>query len=101
MTDGTVHPDRFFQAFESVLAPASDASATTGPRVGIFGECVHLLCAQGNAEAAIQMEKFGNRLFDKFDLRILCAYSLSGLFDLMSGDIFQRVRDEHTVVHFH
>jgi DNA-binding NarL/FixJ family response regulator len=101
MVDGQLDPARFADAFEPLLAQASEASGETRPRVGLFGECVHLLCAQGNVEAAIQMEKLGNRLFDKFDLRILCAYSVNGLFDIMKGDTFQRIRDEHSVIHFH
>jgi DNA-binding NarL/FixJ family response regulator len=101
MVDGSVDPDRFAKAFGAVLTQAGKASGGTRPRIGLYGECVHLLCARGNVEAAIQMEKLGNLLFEKFDLRILCAYSVSGLFDIMKGDTFQRIRDEHTVVHFH
>jgi DNA-binding NarL/FixJ family response regulator len=101
MDGDRLDPARFADAFEPLLTRASEASGRTQPRVGLFGECVHLLCAQGNVEAAIQMEKLGNRLFEKFDLRILCAYSVSGLLDIMKGDTFQRIRDEHSVVHFH
>jgi MEDS: MEthanogen/methylotroph, DcmR Sensory domain len=101
MVDGQLDPDRFADSIGSALTMASEASRGTGPRVSLFGECVHLLCAQGNPEAAIQMEKQANRLFDKFDLRVLCAYSVGGLFDIMNGDTFQRIRDEHAMVHFH
>ncbi len=101
MVDGRLDPARFAAAFDPVLTQASEASGATRPRVSLYGECVHLLCAQGDVEAAIQMEKLANRLFDKFDLRILCAYSVSGLLDLMKGDTFQRIRDEHSVIHFH
>ena len=101
MVDDRIDPARFADAFDPVLAQASEAAGETRPRVSLYGECVHLLCAQGNVEAAIQMEKLANRLFDKFDIRILCAYSVNGLFNIMSGDTFQRIRDEHSVVHFH
>jgi DNA-binding NarL/FixJ family response regulator len=101
MVDRRLDPDRFAEAFEAVLAQASESSGANGPRVGFYGDCVHILCAQGNVEAAIQMEKLANRLFDKFDLRILCGYCVDGLFDLMKGDTFQRIRDQHTEIHFH
>jgi DNA-binding NarL/FixJ family response regulator len=101
MVDGQLDPGRFADAFGGILSQASETSDGNGPRVSLFGECVHLLCAQGNAEAAVQMEKQANRLFDKFDLSILCAYSVSELFDITKGDTFQRIRDEHSVVHFH
>jgi hypothetical protein len=40
------------------------SKAVTGKqaRVAIFRECVQLLWAQGNGEAAIQFEKLGNQL---------------------------------------
>jgi len=40
---------------------------------------VHLLWAQGNAEAAIQVEKLGNQLPKTCDLDILCGYSLDSV----------------------
>jgi DNA-binding NarL/FixJ family response regulator len=101
MVGHRIDPDRFAEDFGAVLTQAGKASGGTRPRIGLYGDCVHLLCARGNVEAAIQMEKLANRLFEKFDLRILCAYSVSGLFDIMKGDTFQRIRDEHTMVHFH
>lgn len=101
MVDGRLDPKRFADSVGSVLTKAGELSGGPRPRVGLFGECVHLLCAQGNSEAAIQMEKLANRFFDKFDLRAHCAYSVTGLLDIMNGDAFQRIRDEHSVVHFH
>ena len=37
---------------------------------------MHLLWSQGNAEAAIQVEKLGNQLTETYDVDILCGYSL-------------------------
>jgi hypothetical protein len=46
--------------------------------VVIFGECVHFLWAQGNAQAAIQMEKLGNQLANSpiHTMWIFCAGTL-------------------------
>jgi CheY-like chemotaxis protein len=101
MVGGMPDPDRFENAFRGLLEPAKKASRGPGRRVGVFGECVHLLCAQGNPEAAIRTEKLGNKLLEKHDLRILCGYVVSDLREKINGDTFQRIRDEHSVVHFH
>ena len=53
----------------------------------------HLLWAQGNAEAAIQVEKLGNHLAKTYDIDILCGYSLGGVPGGMDSQIFQRICD--------
>ena len=65
----------------------------------IFGECVHLLWAQGNAEAAIQMEKLGNLLTKTYDVNILCGYSLGSVQGGMDDHMFQRICAEHSAAH--
>ena len=69
-------PDRvqFFKAFDSLIRAIRN-TAKEHRRIAVFGECVDLLCSQGNAEAAIQMERLGNQL-NANDVDILCGYSL-------------------------
>ena len=57
-------PDRirFARAFSDLILKAATVAKVQHPRVAIFGECAHLLVAEGNTEAAIQMEKLGNQL---------------------------------------
>lgn len=102
MSDGKPDPVRFFQLIGVFIATAAETIKAAGgqhTRVAIFGECVHLLWAQGNAEAAIQFEKLGNQLLSTYDIDILCAYSLGGVQGGMDDDVFQRVCAEHSVVH--
>lgn len=101
MVDGLPDRERFRHATHSIISAAAKAACGPRPHVGMFGECVQLLCEQGNAEAAIQMEKLGNELVDDFDVDILCAYSLDRLRGLMDGQGYQRIRAEHSTVHFH
>jgi DNA-binding NarL/FixJ family response regulator len=68
-------------------------------RVAIFGETGHLLGAQGNGEAAIQVEKLGNQLARTYDVDILCGYSLSSVQGGMGGHVFERICAEHAAVH--
>ena len=65
----------------------------------VFGECVDLLCAEGNAEAAIQMEKLGNQL-NANDVDILCAYSIADTRREMDRKTSLRICAEHSAVHY-
>ena len=91
----------FMKAFGELIGIATKALKGGRPRVAVFGECVHLLCARGNAEAAIQMEKLGNQLVDEYDLNILCGYSVNILQGTMDEHIYQRIQAEHSAVHLH
>ena len=87
------------KAFDDLILTAAAVATAQHPRVAIFGECVHLLWAEGNAEAAIQMEKLGNQLVERYDVNILCGYSLHRSDDMMDGQLYQRICAEHSAVH--
>ena len=89
---------RFFKLLGNLIVTAAGA-AKKDARVAIFGECVHLLWAQGNAEAAIQFERLGNQLVKAHPIDILCGYSLGGVRGGMDGHIFQRICAEHSAIH--
>ena len=99
MRNGMPDPVRFSNLLGNLIATVSKAATGKQARVSIFGECVHLLCAQGNAEAAIQFEKLGNQLAKIYDVDILCGYSLGFSQDAMDSHIFQRICAEHSAVH--
>ena len=93
-------PDRvqFFKAFDNLIRAIRQGS-NEHRRIAVFGECVDLLCSQGNAEAAIQIEKLGNQL-NTNDVDILCGYSLSDTRREMDRKTSQRICAEHTAVHY-
>ena len=99
MLHGKPDPTRFMKAFGNLIMTAAKAAKVENPRVAIFGECVHLLWAQGNAEAAIQMEKLGNQLANKYDVDILCGYFVDSFHCTMDVHMYQRVCAEHSAVH--
>jgi len=76
MVNGMPDPVRFWELMRDVITTATKAANVEHPRVSIFGECVHLLWEQGNPDAAIQMEKLGNKLTEIHAVDILCGYSL-------------------------
>jgi DNA-binding NarL/FixJ family response regulator len=92
-------PVRFLKVLGDLISTAAKAVKAKQARVAIFGEMCHLLWAQGNAEAAIQVEKLGNHLAKTYDIDILCGYSLGSLQGGMDSQIFQRICAEHSAVH--
>jgi len=98
MLNGMPDPVRFLNLIGSLIVTASKAAGREQARVAICGECVHLLWAQGNAEAAIQFEKLGNQLANKYDVDFLCGYSLGCSQGAMDSHIFERICAEHSAV---
>ena len=92
-------PVRFLKVLGNLISTAAKAVKGKEARVAIFGEMCHLLWAQGNAEAAIQVEKLGNQLAKTYDVDILCGYSLGSVQGGMDSHIFQRICAEHSAVH--
>jgi DNA-binding response OmpR family regulator len=96
MLNGMPDSFLFLKILGSLIATAT-ANGRQG-RVAIFGECVHLLWAQGNAEAAIQVEKLANQLAKKYSVDILCAYSLDSVEGGMDSHILREICAEHSAV---
>jgi hypothetical protein len=99
MVDDTPDPVRFMETFGNLIGTATKAATSEHPRVVIFGECVHFLWAQGNAEAAIQMEKLGNLLTRTYHVDILCGYSVGSVQGGMDTHVLQQICAEHSAVH--
>jgi len=98
IVNGMPDPTLFMKTFEGLILTAATATDAEHSRVAIFGECVHLLCAQGNPEAAIQMEKLGNQLTRSYDVDILCGYCLGTLHSRMDEHVFQQIWAEHSTI---
>lgn len=89
----------FLRLLGDLIGRAAKATKREQARVAIFGEMCHLLWAERNAEAAIQVEKLGNQLAKTHDVDILCGYSLSSVQGSMDSRVFQRICAEHSAVH--
>jgi len=97
LLNGMPDPALFMKAFGNLIPRAAKAAKVEHPRVAIFGECVHLLWAEGNAEAAIATEKLGNQLIKAYAVDILGGYSVGQ--GGMDGHIFHRICAEHSAVY--
>jgi DNA-binding NarL/FixJ family response regulator len=76
MVNGVPDPVRFSAGLSVLIEAAAKVADTEHPRVAIFGECVGLLFAEGNPDAAISLEKIGNDVVKLHNVNILCAYPL-------------------------
>ena len=97
-SDGVFDPSGYLELFARQIVTAAVAAKSSPPRVAIFGECVDLLCAQGNVDAAMQIEKLVNQLAKTYDIDILCAYSMSTVPGGVNSHIFQKICSEHSAV---
>jgi DNA-binding NarL/FixJ family response regulator len=99
MVDGQLDAARFRAFFDDLIGKAAEAARGGQSRVAIFGECVQLLWAEAKSEAAIQMEKVENQLAKRYDVDILCGYSLTSFQGGIDRHIFEKVCAEHSAVH--
>ena len=74
--NGMPDPVLFSASLRGLIESVSKRRQIEHPHIAIFGECVGLLCAEGNTDAAIRLERIGNDLGQEYNLDILCAYPL-------------------------
>jgi PAS domain S-box-containing protein len=91
MVDGW--PDR--QRFDEVVGSAVAAACAGGTRVHAFGEMVALLCARGQYDAALQLERMWNDLAQRLAFSLFCAYPWSLFPTAQLKNAFKQVCAEH------
>ena len=89
MVNALPDPVRFFAVAGDLFTTA--ARATVGGRVAFCGECGSILWAQGNADAAIRMEQLCNQLAKRYDMDILCGFSLSSFYREEDRETFEKI----------
>jgi DNA-binding NarL/FixJ family response regulator len=99
MINGMPDPVLFAKLLGNLIVTATEVAKGEHASVTIFGECVHLLWAQDNVEAAILMEKLGDQLAKRYNVEILCGYSLGSVQRGMESHIFQQICEEHSAVY--
>ena len=93
--DDLPDPVRFFRVVGDLIAAAALATAGKQSRVAICGECASILWAQGKADAAIQVEQLCNQLTKRYEMDILCGFSLSSFYREEDKQVFQRICSEN------
>jgi len=99
MRDGMPDPVLFMTGFGDLIVKARRAAQVKHARVAIFGEGAHLLWAEGNVEAAIQIEKLCNQLTEQYEVDILCSYFLGHVPGGMDNISYPHICAEHSAVY--
>jgi hypothetical protein len=91
-------PDQtlFNELVAPIIEDARDAARGGRGRIAAFGEMVALLWAEGNIEAALQLEEFWNRLADVYSFSLCCAYPMSGFVGNPHAAPFLKICAQHT-----
>jgi hypothetical protein len=97
MTNGEFDRTRFLEELDGLVESATRTAAARRSRVAIAGEAVGILCATGNWNAAIQLEKAANDSFEKHDVDFLCSFALPP--GRREDDAFPAICAEHTAVY--
>jgi len=77
MVNGRPDPTGFQNATEDMVSEAAQRATSQHPEVAACGECSATLWAQGQVEAAIQLEHLWDELSKSRQMDILCAYPLA------------------------
>jgi PAS domain S-box-containing protein len=95
MVDRSPDKTLFHRQIGALVAKAGDGGRRS---VRAFGEMVALLWAEGNSEAAIQLEELWNQLSRTYAFSLLCAYPMSNFNGAADADAFGKVCHAHSKV---
>jgi DNA-binding NarL/FixJ family response regulator len=99
MVDEWPDTARFLNVTTALITEAAKAAKGKHARVAACGECAPVLIAQGQVEAAIQLERLWDQIARKYDIDVLCGYLLSEFPHQESGHILERVLREHSAAY--
>jgi len=86
-----LNPDLFLKVAGDLIMAAGGTLKKENARVAICGECDPPLWTIGNGEAAIELEKLWNEIVKRYDVDILCGYSLGTVQHSMDSQLFERI----------
>jgi len=99
IVNGTLDSVRFLEGFGNLILKAANAAKGQRPRVALFGEGADLLWKRGGVEIVMQDEELCNQLTKRFDVTILCGYSLTNIEGGMEDEVFRRISVQHSAVY--
>jgi excisionase family DNA binding protein len=94
MVNGLPNASRFFNIVGTLIAKAQG----DGRQVRAFGEMVAILWEEGNDRAALKLEKLWNKLQQKYDFSLYCAYPLKSFASTKRAEAFEKIGNIHTHV---
>jgi DNA-binding NarL/FixJ family response regulator len=98
MVKGRLDHCRATEIVGDIVDSTTEAAKARNSRTAILGECSGLLCAEGDIDAAIEMEKRANDRIKTQDIDIFCPYPLSPFRRPDQAHAFKNICAEHTAV---
>jgi DNA-binding NarL/FixJ family response regulator len=99
MVDDRPDSDRFVKVAGDLIRGATETAKGKHARIACCGEAAPTLWAQGNHEAAIQLEHLWDEIARSQDIDILCGYFLKDVWSKDNSDAFQRISAQHSDSH--
>jgi DNA-binding NarL/FixJ family response regulator len=99
MVNDLPDPVRFMKVAGDLVAAAAKTAKGEDPRVAACGECAPILWAQGNADAAIQLEHLWDEIANTCNVDILCGYVLKSFQREAESHIYTSICAEHSAVY--
>jgi CheY-like chemotaxis protein len=98
MVNGLPDNDRVAKIFRSAVESAIKAKKNAHAHVALLGELAGILCAEGNYNAAMDLEKKGNDFAEKEAIDILCPYPMSAAERAGNHEALNTICAQHTAV---
>lgn len=93
------HEARSREETELLIESADKTRIGEHSRVCVFGECLSLLYARGNADIVLALERLWGKLARTHNLYLRCWYQMSQEQLKRDRQFFRKVCEEHTEVH--
>jgi signal transduction histidine kinase len=98
MVNGSLNSALFHSFVNYILSSVRPTAEGNRPRVVFFGEMVSLLCAGGNIDAALKLERLWNELARSHSFQLYCAYPMQVFNQGSHNQAFLDLCAEHTHV---
>jgi DNA-binding NarL/FixJ family response regulator len=99
MDNGIPDPLRLRRVVGDLILNAAKTSKAGQSRVVVCGECAPLLWAQGEGEAAMELENLWGDIAKSQNVDLFCGYLLGSFRGAMGRQIFDKLCAAHSVVH--
>lgn len=90
---------RFLSLAGDLIEAASTVPGASSPRLALCGERAGRLWAEGQTDAALQLEQLCNDFGRSFEADILCVYPVGDISGKQAELAFERISAEHSAIH--
>jgi DNA-binding NarL/FixJ family response regulator len=99
MVNGMPDAVRFVELLGGLFAAAAEAAPEESRNVAAFCECASLLWAEGKTQAAFRVEQLYNEVASRYQVKLLCAYSVANFDCDQDFEYIQKLCLQHSAVH--